>query len=58
MTEQEIMAGAPDGSTHYYLSYKTWVVYYFKIKDGRVFMWNDIKKWFSDSSYSVSLKPL
>ena len=58
MTEQEIKDRAPSGASHYWLSYRTYNVYYFKIKDGKLFMWNGIKQWFSESSFSLAIKPL
>lgn len=58
MNIEEIRKNAPDGATHYYLSYKTWNVYYFKVLSGKILIWNNLKEWFSESSFSVSLKPL
>ena len=58
MTIEEIRKGAPDGANYYWMSYKTWKVYYFKVNGSKVLMWNALKEWFSESSLSVCLKPL
>ena len=58
MTEQEIIDNAPDGETHYWVSYKTWNTYYFKAVGRKLFLWNHIKQWYSETDFSLLIKPL